>query len=990
MTPMFQPIVPWPSQADARASALDAWRGGREVRDAALLAHWSLEPERTPSVIRAFFDALPSAHAAAMADALLHVPMIDVACNRLFGCIETLADEPAHAATLAHWALAATCSPVQLRFMQRHPDAVRDPDEAARARARTLRQCIEDASLPDAQSAMATALREWKRLRWHALLAADWAAPWSVAAHAASISAFAADAVSAALEFAQAKHGVDGLAVFGMGKLGANELNWSSDIDLVAVHAAAPRTPSRGDEVGRVVRTLAELLDEQTALGRVFRVDLLLRPFGSQGALSHTPAELHAYAEQHAREWERTAWLKARPIAGDRALADAALEGLDAFRFPRSIDASRIAELASAKQSMIAAARAKAQRSGIDLKHGRGGIRELEFFVQTFQLVFGGRDEALRRGTTPELIRHLVARGDLGESDADVLIQSWRWLRLVEHRVQMEEERQTHVLPTTGEAGRSIALRLGYADRDAMLAAATHVLDEVVRVTGPLLSGDATPPDAAWLAVALRSDDELAVEVIADAGFLRPRHVLEELRRAQSGRTPVVGRHAPAWTDRAAQSLLCACAGTPMPDRALHHAFSVLQRKPCREVLLPAIASRPAAARVTASLFAAAQALSTLVTRHPAMLEGLLAPPQWIALGAAGLREGLFARMDRAEPVGDQLPQEARAGAVGQFRLEVEASSLMARVAGIIDVWTLCAVTSATAMAVLEAVVAEAFAQLGARAGDARAERLAVVAFGKLGRNALGPGGDLDLVFVYDDVPSTIGAYSKVVQRVVSALTTTSAFGRLYPVDLRLRPDGSQGAVVTSVAGFEAYYTERARPYEHLATTSAAVVCRDPALRTRVAGVLAAVGRRADWDAVAADVAALRVRRLSDTDEDDFKGRAGGLLDLEISLQMLAARHAIPVAQSPMGLVEALQGAGRIRDLAAEDVLEALAVYRGAEIWTRLSEGADRSRWPDAAHARRAVEVRIERDHERPFEVLWTRATRTTQNMLTLAGVVGI
>lgn len=990
MAPSFQPVVPWPSGADDRASLLRAWRSGSREAMPEIVAHWALEPERTPGIVASFLDAVPNALAERMARALVDAPLIDVACVRLFTAMDALAALDPTQPELSRWVLAATCSPIQLRYMQRHPDAIQAPEQAIAKCLASLRASVADAESPEAQATMTAALRVLKRLRWMALLEADWSAPWAVASHAGAISRFAEEAVALALDFAQRKHGVTGLAVFGMGKLGSCELNWSSDVDLVFVHAPGAQDQDRVDRIGRVVRTVAEVLDEQTDLGRVFRVDLLLRPFGSQGALSHTPAELRQYAEAHAREWERTAWLKARVIAGDAAVADAALAGIEAFRFPRSIDGSRLAELASAKQAMIAAARANAQRSGVDLKHGRGGIRELEFFVQTYQLVFGGRDPALRQGATPDVIRHLVARGDLSEADADALIRAWRWLRLVEHRVQMEEERQTHTLPTMGEAGRSIALRLGYADSQALVAAADEVMADVVRITGPLLSGDASTQGGDWLVAALRAEDDVAADLLSEAGFLRAHHVVAELRRAQGGRSPVVGRHASAASDRAAQALLAACAGTPLPDRAIHHAFSVLQRKPCRDVLLPAIAARPAAARVTASLFAAAQELSTVVTRHPLLLESLLAPPRWLGRSPSELGDGLQGFIDRAEPIGDQLPQEARAGAIGRFRLEVEASTLMARVAGVADLWELCRITSATASAVVEAVTREAFAQLGARAASATVDRLAIVAFGKLGRGALGPGGDLDLVFVYDDAPVTVGVYAKVVQRIVSALTTSSAYGRLYPVDLRLRPDGSQGAVVTSVVGFEEYYAVRARPYECLATTSAAVIGGGPELRQRLEQALDGVARRSDWDAVARDIADLRARRLADVSDDDFKGRPAGLLDLEVSLQLLAARASLPVAQPPRSLVDALASHGDLVSLVADDVVDALAVYRGAEIWTRLSEGADRSHWPEATHVRRSVEARIERDHERAFTPLWQQATETTEKLLTLAGLVGI
>lgn len=980
--PTFRALDERPLETEARRDALRAWAEGRE---APVPRGWAFDGDRAAAAVGALVRAAPASHLDALLDGLADAPLVDVAANRLVGLGEAIERVPVESAPL--WPLLAACSPTQLRFVGRAPDALADPEGWAEEQTRTLDQCIADPHAAGAEDAVVDALRRRKRARLVRSVERECREPLAMEMHTAHVSAIANEAVRDALRFASARHGLEGagIAVFGMGKLGSHELNLSSDIDLVFIHAGVA-------DVAPAVRDVVQLLDRTAPDGRVFRVDLRLRPFGTQGAVAHTIGELVTYVETHGREWERTAWLKARAVAGDADVATEALRRIEGFRFPRSLDAARLEELAARKHQMVAAAR-RPTRGSRDLKVGPGGIREIEFFAQAFQLVFGGRDASLRGLPTVDVLRRLVVRGDLAEADADALVDAWRWLRCAEHRLQMEEERQTHALPSSGTAARSIALRLGFANERRMIDAFGAVAAEVQDVTGPLFAGGGAEPADAWVRKAVRSDEDEARALAADQGFANPAGFVRELARLTQTTPPLLGARASAADERGASLLLDACAGTPRPDTAARHAFDVLHRRSCRSALLPALRARAAAARVVASLFSAADELSSILARHPLLMESLLSPPALLGADEAGMYAALRERVDRAEPVGEQLPEEAARLALARFRVEVEAAAVLARVADVSTLTPLLRTCSALAGAVVRAVVEAAFDAVRSRAPEMAVERLSVVAMGKLGGSELGPGGDLDLVFVFDDENARVAQYARVVQRAVSALQSGTAYGRLYPVDLRLRPDGSQGAVVTSLAGFDAYYETRARPYERLALRRARAIGGSVEVQQQVDATIRKHGARLDLAAVRADVRELRARRLAEKDvSDDVKHREAGLLDLELALQVMHAEVA-PRDAGGLGHHEAidrLADAGRFDPQALLRWRAALGVYRDTEVWLRLAQGADASRWPAAEADRAAIRARVERTHHANFERLWEDATAAAHEALAQAGLQAV
>ena len=892
------------------------------------------------------------------------------------------------AGALADFVALATCSPTYARFVRQVPEALISPEALVQACDAKLKRAAAEAR--DDASEVHEALRVRKRVRFVEIVLAELRAPRDVAAHAARISEAADEALADALRWAVAvERAADArLCVFGMGKLGTRELNLSSDVDVVFVHD--PVSEGDGEASARVVRRVADAMERVTPHGLVFRVDLRLRPFGSQGAPSHTRAQLVSYLETHGRAWERGAWLKARVVAGDRDVGARTLAAMEPFRFPRSLGAEHLHAIAALKHRMVDAARAQRGGEGgtqADLKLEPGGIRHVEFFAQSFQLVFGSRDRELRYGATPDVLGKLVARGYVGERVADELLAAWTWLRAAEHRMQMVEERPTHAVPLEGEPAAAAAARLGFEDGDGMRASLAETRSRVLEETASLFTQAEDAP-AVWVRLAIGGELEAAEEAAARRGFDETRSLVRAVKRLSEPPHPVMGSRAPHAEASAALALLEACADSGLPGRAARGVLEVLSRREARDVLFPILRDRPSAARVLALWFGAAPQLTRWVLRQPRVLNGVLTPSRLVTKGT-DVVELLRDRVDRASPVGDQHPVGAKLHALARAKLDAEASLVLARLGNAVSPRELTARASAVAVGVLDVVVDLAFEVLGKRAGAARRERFGIVALGKLGARELAPGADVDVVFVYDDASEHVRDYARVAQRIVSTLSSATPFGRLYPADLRLRPDGSQGTVVTTLDGFSAYYAERAWPFERVAVGRASPVACSAALAA-AAEERIAEARVVDIAPAREGVQRVRTMRLQEATSDDWKKCRCGLQDLELALQVatLEARRAGTPTANSWDAIEALRP--RVGDARADEWKRALNVFRDVELWSRLSMGADTSLFPAELPSRRAVERRVAAGALRPFEDAWADAKAAADAALAVAGLDGV
>lgn len=717
------------------------------------------------------------------------------------------------------------------------------------------------------------------------------------------------------------------LVVFGLGKLGGRELNFSSDVDLVYAYAQegesdGARALHAQDYFARLGQQLAKLLDEVTADGFCHRVDLRLRPFGSAGRVALSFAAMEAYFQREGRDWERYAWQKARPVAGDLDAGARLLEMLRPFVYRRYLDYGALDGLRAMK-AMIAAEVARKELAD-DIKRGPGGIREIEFLVQALQLIRGGREPALcRRGLLPAL-QALAEAGHLPAATAAGLVEAYRFLRRLENRLQMLADAQTHALPTDPVVCARIACGLGYPDwaalRDALdrhRARVSEEFDALLAARRARASGDSGMADY-WRAL----PDHAQPAMLADAGFAEPEALHGLLRDfARSPGVRELSDAARARLDRVLPALLARAAATSAPDLVLRRVLPLLQTLLRRASYLALLDEQPAALSRLMDTLARSALLGERLAAYPLLLDELLDVRIGGALpDAAAIRAQCQAalRMDDVEASLDAL-NEVRQALSFRFALalldaRIDAGDCARRLAWLADAVVTCTLQLA------EAGLREAH-------GRIPGGRFAVLGYGTLGGEELGFGSDLDLVFLYDapddvvsDGPRPLDAprwYARLGQKLVALLGVRTGAGRLFDVDMRLRPDGAKGLLVSSLASFSDYQRQRAWTWEHQALVRARVVAGDAGLaqafETLRADVLA---QPRDRQRLAADVAAMRRRMRAELDRSDahmvdLKQGEGGLVDLEFLLQYLVLRdaHTQPGLRTPRNTADLLAAA---------------------------------------------------------------------------------
>ncbi|GAB3350404.1 bifunctional [glutamate--ammonia ligase]-adenylyl-L-tyrosine phosphorylase/[glutamate--ammonia-ligase] adenylyltransferase [Lysobacter tyrosinilyticus] len=759
----------------------------------------------------------------------------------------------------------------------------------------------------------------------------------------------------AALEadFAQ-RHGVirDGegrpqrLVVYGLGKLGGGELNFSSDIDLVYAYdcdgsassesSDGPRPLAAETYYARLGQQLAKLLDEVTADGFSHRVDLRLRPYGNAGRVAWSFAAMEQYFQHEGRDWERYAWQKARPVAGDIAAGERFLEALRPFVYRRYLDFGALDGL----RTMKAAISAEVARKELadDIKRGPGGIREIEFLVQALQLIRGGREPALRERRLLPAMRALVEAGHMAAETGEALTTAYRYLRRIENRLQMLADGQTHALPERIDERERIAAALDYTDWNALRLALdlqrARVTAEFEALLAPRHKTQA--PDALatyWRAL----PDAGEVDALRDAGFAEDEQADGLLRDlARSPGVKGLSDSTRARLDRVLPALLQAAAGSQEPMLALRRLLALLHNILRRSAYLALLDEQPAALQRLVDVVARSALLAERLAHYPLLLDELLDSR---VVSALPDREALLAAC--AAVAGDD-PES-----VLQELNEVR-QALSFRIAMATRDRRQSAAASAQQLAWLaDGVVARvlALAQREVRAahGDIPGATFIVLGYGSLGGEELGFGSDLDLVFLYDaaadahsDGARPLDAtrwFARLAQKIVALLGAVTAAGRLYDVDVRLRPDGAKGLLVSSLASFREYQRDRAWTWEHQAMVRARFVAGDATLHAdfeRVRDATLASAR--DPVQVREDVAAMRRRMRAELDRSDaalfdLKQGEGGLVDLEFLLQALVLMHArahaeLLVPRNTPGLIAVLQQCALL-DPAAAGALEA-------------------------------------------------------------------
>jgi glutamate-ammonia-ligase adenylyltransferase len=772
------------------------------------------------------------------------------------------------------------------------------------------------------------------------------------------------------------------LIVIGMGKLGGAELNVSSDIDLVFVY------PEEGDTDGarsvanreffdRLGQRVVAALGHVDANGYVFRVDTRLRPYGESGPLTVSFAALEQYLVTQGRAWERYAWLKARPLTGARH--DEFIALVTPFVYRKYLDYDAYEGLRGIHRQIRE--QEKRRDYADDIKLGAGGIREIEFVVQALQIVRGGRDAGLRlRGTLPALAA-LAERGLIAPHARAVLHDGYLYLRTLEHRLQYRDDRQTQRVPAADDERALLAQTMGSASPAAFAASLADRRAQVARQFSAVFH---TPDDAlgddASLGryVALWEDPHETPErldALARDGFAAPEALVQMLERMRASRRylqlPALSRDR---FDRLVPRLLAVAAeqrttGAP-PDAVLQRLIGLLEAVSGRSAYLALLTEHPPLLPRLAQLMGASAWAADYLTRRPLLLDelldarALLAEPDWTAW-ASELDRLLAPHAGDAESAMDTLRHFQHAQT---FRL------LAQDLAGRLTVERLADHLSALADTILAATLRCCWRHL--QGPDAAPPRFAVIGYGKLGGKELGYASDLDLVFVYDvdsspaDADAAMERYARLAQRMNTWLTSATGAGRLYETDLRLRPDGAKGLIVSGLAAFERYQREQAWTWEHQALTRARFVAGDAALGARFERLRDSLLRiERDRAELARDVVEMRRRmaaeRINRTALFDVKHDAGGMIDIEFAVQylVLAFAHAHPALTRNAGNIALLQIAAEHALLPGPLALDAGDAYRE---YRRLQHQV---RLTGAAHAR--VEAAPQASRRASVDALW-------------------
>ncbi|MGI4732716.1 MAG: hypothetical protein ACRYFW_13360 [Janthinobacterium lividum] len=683
-----------------------------------------------------------------------------------------------------------------------------------------------------------------------------------------------------------------GFVALALGKQGSRELNYSSDIDPILLFdpETLPRRPREEPQEAavRIGRRVIDLLQTRDADGYVLRVDLRLRPAPEVTPIVLPISAATAYYEGQALPWERAAFIRARAAAGDVPLGERFLAAIRPFVWRRGLDFGAIGELRAMSQR-IRDHYAAGQRlgAGYDLKRGRGGIREIEFFAQIHQLIHGGRDPALRAPATRDALARLAEAGWIGGDEARDLIHGYELLRRIEHRVQMIDDRQTHVLPA-GAALDRVARLDGLTDGAQLLAS----LEPVVTRVGAVYDSLGPAADAG-----VPIDHERLAEAMVAYGF--PADAARVVERWRAGVFPALrGATALAALEAVLPALLSALGGGPGPAASLARLDAMIGRLPSAINLFRLLEARPPLARLLAAVLSHAGPLADELARRPALLDGLIDAS---ALDPVPAVTVLAADMAAVEPDADY---QARLDRVRQIVGERRFALGVQIVAGSADPLAVAAGYARVAQAAIATLADAAVAAFATGHGRVPESELVILALGRMGGGAMTHASDLDLIYLFtgdfatqSDGARPLGAtlyYNRLASRITAALSVPTAAGPLYAVDTRLRPSGAQGPIAISVTSFERYQREDAWTWEHMALARARPVYGSAAARARVAGVVARVlgGERPVRD-VAEEARAMRAdmaRHKPAAGPLDAKLSPGGLVDLEFAVHVAQLR----------------------------------------------------------------------------------------------------
>jgi len=740
-----------------------------------------------------------------------------------------------------------------------------------------------------------------------------------------------------------------GFIVLAMGKHGAMELNYSSDIDLIILYdpAISPIAENAEPSVEfvRMTRRLVKIMQDRTAEGYIFRTDLRLRPDPGATPLAMSVPGALSYYESLGQNWERAALIKARPCAGDIEAGDAFLAEITPFIWRKYLDFAAIADVQSIKRQIhIHKGHGKFAVAGHNVKLGRGGIREVEFFVQTQQLIAGGRNPALRGRRTLDMLDGLLEAGWIKEDAREELREAYIFLRAVEHRIQMLNDEQTQLLPKDEEGLTRIAYLMGFDSREAFEKAFMARLKRVQRHYAELFEDEPElASDLGNLVFTGDDNDPETLETLSGLGFKQPGDAVNIIKSWHFGRYACT-RSAMA-RERLTELhpvLVTALAGTDNADAALRGFDSFLAKLPAGIQLFALLKSNPELLNLLATVMGSAPRMAETVSRRIHVLDTVLDPAFFGAMPSyEEFRDGLDLTLELARFYEEALDRARIFAQEQQFLigLRLVSDTLSADKVG--------HALARLAEVVVDRILTRVEAHVAESNGNVPGGQVAVLAMGKLGGREMTAASDLDLILLYEapeGVSQSDGArplaisqyYTRLTQRLVTALSAPTAEGSLYEVDFRLRPSGNAGPLATNLGGFIAYQEKEAWTWEHMALTRARVIASSSeGFAAKIQHHLCqTLAKERDRAALADDVRSMRARiekEKGTKDIWDLKQVAGGLVDIEFIAQFLQLAHAHNkphvLAQGTEEALEKLREAGCLSSGDADQLLSALRLY---------------------------------------------------------------
>ncbi|WP_135078675.1 bifunctional [glutamine synthetase] adenylyltransferase/[glutamine synthetase]-adenylyl-L-tyrosine phosphorylase [Terasakiella sp. SH-1] len=756
-----------------------------------------------------------------------------------------------------------------------------------------------------------------------------------------------------------------GFIVLGMGKLGGRELNYSSDVDIIVLFDTdVIETDDPWDlqaNMVRITKNLVQMMDDRTSDGYVFRTDLRLRPDPGSTPLAISVLAAETYYESIGQNWERAAMIKARPVAGDIEAGYAFLDILRPYMWRKYMDFAAIQDIHAIKRQINAHKGGHTiALNGHNVKLGHGGIREIEFYAQTQQLIWGGRNPDVRIAPTCKALQALVHAEQVEQHICDELIESYQYLRTVEHRIQMTNDEQTHSIPEDDDAVEHLAIFLGYRDKAAFEKEFIPHLERVETHYAQLFEDSVEPnshaDETGNLVFTGGDTDPNTLDYLSSLGFNNAEFVDTTVRGWHHARYRATRskRSREILTDLM-PTLIHALSNTAEPDTAFRRFDEFLSELPAGVQLFSMFQVNPQLLDLVAEVMGEAPRLAEHLARHSGLLEYVLTPDFFTPLpDVPALKQDLNKVLDQARDFQDVLDLSRRWANDRKFQVGVQT------LRQIISIKDSGIAQTNIAETILQEMLPRVQNELAVKHGIIEGGDMCIVGLGKAGSCDMTATSDLDLVFIYEVPEDVIGSngerelgvaqyYARLSQRFINALTAPTGEGMLYEVDMRLRPSGNSGPIASSLDAFVRYHEESAWTWEHMALTRARVLCGSEALTNKVEQAIEKTLRtQRDHDRLLFDVADMRKRMDKEHHTDvvwEIKQYRGGIVDIDFMAQYLQLKfgdqHKDILQHNTLDVLQKARELEILEETQANDLISAMELWNIIQGYLRLTVAAE-------------------------------------------------